>query len=173
MFEENNLMTPIFWKELIISRKNDGKTIGIDRKVIKIVKNAFNFFDINILNFLNSNLENLLFVKNAKNVIKRDAPKIKIGEIEINSWKKFEEKSDMKVKDFIKKYSEEFKDEISTIIYGACLLYADFMGNDSDLELNLSKLIIDKCKIDPRKESINLHVVGDNEDLPSIKFSLT
>lgn len=102
-----------------------------------------------------------------------DAPKIKIGEIEINSWKKFEEKSDMKVKDFIKKYSEEFKDEISTIIYGACLLYADFMGNDSDLELNLSKLIIDKCKIDPRKESINLHVVGDNEDLPSIKFSLT
>ena len=34
-------------------------------------------------------------------------------------------------------------------------------------------IIIDKCKIDPRKESINLHVVGDNEDLPSIKFSLT
>ena len=102
-----------------------------------------------------------------------DAPKIKIGDIEFNSWKKFIETEDSTVKEFIKKYSEEFDDTISMILYGTCMLYAEFMADDKDLEIKLSELLKDKVDVDIfNGNPINLIIVGENDDieLPTIQL---
>ena len=100
-------------------------------------------------------------------------PSWKIGDTEFNSWKKFIETEDSTVREFIKKYSEEFNDTISMILYGSCILYAEFMAGDEELEIKLSKLLKDKVEIDIfNGNPINLIITGDNDDieLPTIQL---
>lgn len=101
------------------------------------------------------------------------APKLKIGDNEFNSWKKFVETNDMKLKDFIKKYSEEFSEDITMILYGTGIIFAEFMKSEEELEENISVLLKNKSEVNVwNGNPINLVLACDNEDieLPSIQL---
>lgn len=103
------------------------------------------------------------------------APKIKVGELELNSWSKFKETTDLKLGEFIEKYSNEFKNEITMVLFGTGILYAEFMRSEDDLSTNLSKLIKDKMDVDILNgDPVNIILAGDDEDVefPSVQLKL-
>ena len=79
----------------------------------------------------------------------------------------------MKLKDFIKKYSEEFSEDITMILYGTGIIFAEFMKSEEELEENISVLLKNKSEVNVwNGNPINLVLACDNEDieLPSIQL---
>ena len=103
------------------------------------------------------------------------APKIKIGDVEFNSWKKFVENSDLKLREFLEKYSKEFKNEITMILFGTGILYAEFMRSEDDMEKKLSLLLKEKMEVDILDgKPINLIIAGDDDEVefPGIQLKI-
>ncbi len=103
------------------------------------------------------------------------APKIKIGDVEFNSWKKFVENNDLKLGEFLDNYKKEFKNEITMILFGTGILYAEFMRSEEDIEKKLSVLLKEKMEIDILDgKPINLIIAGDEDDVefPGIQLNI-
>lgn len=92
-----------------------------------------------------------------------EAKTIKIGNLEFNSWQKFQENKDMTIDQFITKYNTIFKTNITMIGFGTSLIYADFLDSDKQ------KLI----SICTGLQKFNLTINSDDDlDLPDIYFSI-
>ena len=103
------------------------------------------------------------------------SPMIKIGSTSINSWKKFVETKNLTLESFIKKYSDMFMNEITMILYGTGIIYAEFMRSEEDMKKSLVDLLKDKMEIDISNGTpINLIIAGDDEDIdfPSIQVKI-
>ena len=100
------------------------------------------------------------------------APKLKIGETDINSWTKFDYKDNTNLELLIKYYEDIFKTKISMILYDTTIIHAEFMP--ADLSLALSELFKNEHEIDLNKSKINLILMTEEEDieLPQITLSL-
>ena len=94
-----------------------------------------------------------------------DAPTIDICGEKINSWHKFEYKINGTLKEFKDYYEKLFKQKINMIVYGTCILYADFIQE----ELN-NKLFDITKNIDNNSGKIMLTLVAEEEtiELPLI-----
>lgn len=93
-----------------------------------------------------------------------EAKKIKIGNLEFNSWEKFRENKDMTVDQFLTKYNIVFNTNITMIGFGTTLIYADFLNSDK------TKLISNCTGL--KKFNLTINSDDDELDLPDIYFSL-
>ncbi len=104
-----------------------------------------------------------------------EAPIIEIAGIKFNSWSKFEYTTDSTVGEFKHFYDELFMTNITMIVIGTCMIYAEFFGSES-LEKKLSESIKEAFNTQeiPSNVSVTLATDDDNE-YPSIiiNFSKT
>ena len=102
-----------------------------------------------------------------------EPPMLKFGQIEINSWTKFEEYEDMTLNEFILKYEEKFKTKLAMILHGTSIMFANFMPcSDGDKKLSL----IFKEKYEKDIFSNNIEIIISPEDdeveLPTIQLKV-
>ena len=140
---------------------------------VELLKYCFYRNENNLENYRSSfvNLATNLFI--CSEPIK--SPMIKIGSTSINSWQKFIETNNITLENFIKKYSDMFMNEITMILYGSGIIYAEFMKSDEDMIKPLVQLLQDKVEIDISDgKPINLIIAGDDEEIefPSIQIKI-
>jgi len=102
------------------------------------------------------------------------APELNIGNAKINSWKKFQYNKDSSLKEFMKYFQDLFKTEISMILYNTSIIYADFMPDCVDTNINLVELFKNSYDLDLTKNKLNLILTSDDDEieLPSIVLDL-
>jgi hypothetical protein len=99
------------------------------------------------------------------------APMIDIAGSKINSWTKFEYINNSTLGEFKKYYEELFKINISMIVVGNAMIYADFLGDES-LDKTLSDIIL---SLDDNIQSMvvfNIMSDMENIDIPAIIVNL-
>jgi ubiquitin-activating enzyme E1 len=99
------------------------------------------------------------------------APMIDIAGSKINSWTKFEYINNSTLGEFKKYYEELFKINISMIVVGNAMIYADFLGDES-LDKTLSDIIL---SLDYNIQSMvvfNIMSDMENIDIPAIIVNL-
>ena len=101
------------------------------------------------------------------------APKLKFGNVEINSWTKFELYDDMELIQFINMYENKFNTTISMVLYGTSIIFANFMSS-SDIDKMLSKIFIDKYETNIFDKNVEIVIVSEDEtiELPVIQLKL-
>lgn len=101
-----------------------------------------------------------------------EAPMIMIGEVKLNSWIKFEYTKDSTIGEFKEFYDKQFKTNITMIVIGTSMIYAEFIGSES-LEKKLSDSIKEALNIQliPSNVSVSL-ATEDEQELPSITINL-
>lgn len=129
------------------------------------IQKANNNWDLNIYKSSFNNLATNLHIFSTP----IDAPILKIGEKELNSWEKFEDKADIKVSDFLEKYSKVFETKIIMLLHNSSILYAEFMNTNCNLDDSISVLL------NKNLETVNYPVdliIGSEDDieLPTIKL---
>ena len=100
-----------------------------------------------------------------------EAGTIEVAGVKMNSWTKFEYKVDSTLEEFKKYYEDMFKVQISMIVIGTSMVYADFMEND--MTKNLSQLICETlgCETVPSNTTFTLAAEND-VDIPTISVML-
>lgn len=101
-----------------------------------------------------------------------EAPMIEIGGVKLNSWTKFEYTKDSTVGEFKEFYDKQFGTNITMIVIGTSMVYAEFIGSDS-LYKSMSESIkeaLDSQHI-PSNVSASL-ATEDERELPSITINL-
>ena len=91
------------------------------------------------------------------------APMITIAGNEINSWTKFEYTKDTSLNEFKLYFEKLFKITITMIVFGTCILYADFMNDEEPL----NKLLSENISSELKNITINI-MTSDETELPSI-----
>lgn len=101
------------------------------------------------------------------------APKLKVGNVEINSWTKFELYDDMELIQFINMYENKFNTSISMVLYGTSIMFANFMSS-SDIDKMLSRIFIDKYETNIFDKNVEIVIVSEDEtiELPVIQLKL-
>lgn len=99
------------------------------------------------------------------------APMIKIGNININSWTKFEYTKNTTLDEFKKYYEKMFETEINMIVIGTTMIYADFLGSDSQDKL-LRDIITETFDEFRSNVSVTLACEDETKDLPIINVNL-
>ena len=97
---------------------------------------------------------------------------IEIGGVKLNSWTKFEYTKDSTVGEFKEFYDKQFGTNITMIVIGTSMVYAEFLGSES-LGKKLSESIkeaLDTQHI-PSNVSVSL-ATEDERELPSITINL-
>ena len=98
------------------------------------------------------------------------APMIEIGGISVNSWTKFEYKTDSTLDEFKKYYEKIFNTVITMIVIETSMIYADFLDSDI-LNKKLSIIISEHFSNTQNNVSFNL-LSNDNIDIPVITVNL-
>ena len=100
------------------------------------------------------------------------APMLKIGDVEINSWEKFNENDDLTLEQFKEKWSKKFNTELSMILMGTTMLYCDFMPCKI-LDKTMTQIVNEKLNVDITKNIVEVIISSDEiEDLPSINLQV-
>jgi ubiquitin-activating enzyme E1 len=101
-----------------------------------------------------------------------EAPMIKINGIKLNSWTKFEYTKDSTVGEFKKFYDTQFKINISMIVIGTSMIYAEFISSDS-IHNKLSDAIKQALDIDYVPSNVSVSLATDDDcELPLITINL-
>lgn len=96
---------------------------------------------------------------------------IEVAGVKMNSWTKFEYKVDSTLEEFKKYYEDMFKVQISMIVIGTSMVYADFMEND--MTKKLSQLICETQECDKVPSTITFTLAADNDvEIPAINVML-
>jgi len=99
------------------------------------------------------------------------APTIEVAGVMMNSWTKFEYKVDSTLEEFKKYYEDMFKVQISMIVIGTSMVFADFMENDTTKKL--SQLICETQECEKVPSNITFTLAADNDvEIPSINVML-
>lgn len=101
-----------------------------------------------------------------------EAPMIEICGVKLNSWTKFEYTKDSTVGEFKEFYDKQFGTNITMIVIGTSMVYAEFIGSES-LGKKLSESIkeaLDTQQI-PSNVSVSL-ATEDEREIPSITINL-
>ena len=99
------------------------------------------------------------------------APTIEVAGVMMNSWTKFEYKVDSTLEEFKKYYEDIFKVQISMIVIGTSMVFADFMEND--MTKKLSQLICETQECEEVPSNITFTLAADNDiDIPAINVML-
>lgn len=100
-----------------------------------------------------------------------EASKYKFNDQEYNLWNYIEVRENITLEKFIEYFEQNYKINVSTIMYGVTLLYAFFLPNT-----NKSKLLRDiiKEKNSDAKDLVVLTILADDDDIevPQVKFYL-
>lgn len=101
------------------------------------------------------------------------APMLKFGDVEINSWTRFELNHDMTLNKFLEIYQDKFKTGISMVLQGTSIIYANFMPSNNGDEL-ISKIFKDKYGIDvfSTPSEIIISAEDDEIELPIIQVKM-
>lgn len=91
------------------------------------------------------------------------APVNVVNGVEYNCWEVFEEKENMLVSDFIKKYSDKFKVSIDMILYGTEMVYNDMFDYENKYMYDI---------LEGEQEYYTLILMSDFNDieLPDVKY---
>ena len=102
-----------------------------------------------------------------------EAKKLKFGTTEINAWTKFVVTTDLTLEEFIKSQESKFDTELSMIVFGSSIIYANFMPC-VDKDKKLSKIFEEKYNINIFKQNIELVIapLDDSVELPPIQINL-
>ncbi len=103
-----------------------------------------------------------------------EAPKIKIGTLELNGWFKFKWDKDSTLAEFKEYFDNIFKSPISMITYNSSMLYSSFMG-DGDLTKKFSDVLVEACPEIDLKNQVEITVMCDDDELeiPHILLNIT
>ena len=111
-------------------------------------------------------------------------PKLIFGDMSINSWEKFIFEHNTTLSNFIKYYNDYFDCNITIVLYGSSIVYAEFMstGNENKLLIDIFKekynlkifeipiqLILD-CEEDYVLPSIEVHIKMDNNNINKLEI---
>jgi ubiquitin-activating enzyme E1 len=97
------------------------------------------------------------------------APKIKIGNLEFNSWEKLQYKTNSTLQEFINHYEDKFNTKITMILYNSIILYSFFMPNNLNVDL---KSIVEKKTNTIINDKINIIIACEDDfDIPNIELS--
>jgi ubiquitin-activating enzyme E1 len=101
-----------------------------------------------------------------------EAPMMEIGGVKVNSWTKFEYTKDSTLSEFKEFYDKQFGTNITMIVIGTSMVYAEFIGPDS-LNKKLSESIMESLDTQfiPSNVSVTL-ATEDERELPSITINL-
>jgi len=100
------------------------------------------------------------------------APMVKIGEKEFNSWTKINCSLDTSLEKFIEQYEEMFNCNINMILYKSSILYAPFLPCDKTK--SLSVIFKEKYDIDIYETSVPVLLsCSEDYDIPSIELKLS
>jgi ubiquitin-activating enzyme E1 len=101
-----------------------------------------------------------------------EAPLVEISGIKINSWTKFEYTKDSTIGEFKDFYDKQFKTNITMIVIGTSMIYAEFLGADS-LKKKLSETIKEVFETEHVQSNVSVSLATDDEiELPSITINL-
>jgi len=101
-----------------------------------------------------------------------ESPTIDIGGIKLNSWTKFEYTVDSTVGEFKKFYDKQFETNITMIVIGTSMIYAEFIGSNS-LKNKLSDSIKESLDTQDIPSNVSVSLATDDErELPSITVNL-
>ena len=99
------------------------------------------------------------------------AATIEVAGVKMNSWTKFEYKVDSTLEEFKKYYEDMFKVQISMIVIGTSMVFADFMEND--MTKKLSQLICETQECEEVPSNITFTLAADNDvEIPAINVLL-
>lgn len=117
------------------------------------------------------------FVSLANNIMvasePMEPPMLKFGQVEINSWTKFEEYEDMTLNNFISKYEARFETKLAMILYGTSIIFANFMPC-SDGDKKLSLIFKEKYEKDIFNSNIEMIISPEDDEieLPTIQLKI-
>ena len=102
-----------------------------------------------------------------------EPPMLKFGEVEINSWTKFEEYEDMTLQQFIAKYEDRFGTKLAMVLHGTSIMYANFMPC-SDGDKKLSVIFNEKYEKDIFNSNIEMIISPEDDEieLPTIQLKV-
>jgi ubiquitin-activating enzyme E1 len=129
-------------------------------------------------NYTNKNTVELYkswFVSLANNIMVASepmtAPMLKFGEVEINSWTKFEENEDMTLNMFIAKYEKKFNTTLGMVLYGTSIMFANFMPCEYGDKL-LSDIFTEKYDRNIFSSNLEILISSDDDtlELPTIQL---
>jgi ubiquitin-activating enzyme E1 len=96
---------------------------------------------------------------------------IEVAGVKMNSWTKFEYKVDSTLEEFKKYYEDMFKVQISMIVIGTSMIYADFIEND--MTKLLSQLICETMECETVPSNVTFTLAAENDvDIPAISIML-
>jgi len=99
------------------------------------------------------------------------AKKINIAGQEFNSWFKFIEKENLTIDEFLNKYNKLFKTTINMISLDSSLIYADFLGSDTNKKF--SELINEYSEDKKDKYILTISSEDETVELPDIIIELS
>jgi ubiquitin-activating enzyme E1 len=117
------------------------------------------------------------FVSLANNILVASEPMpppmLKFGETSINSWCKFDLKHDITLNKFIEIYENKFNTKLGMVLYGASMLFANFIPCKIGDKL-LTEIFHEKYNIDLFSSKMELIISSEDEnvDLPTIQLQL-
>lgn len=102
-----------------------------------------------------------------------EAPMLKFGDVEINSWTKFELNEDITLKKFIEVYEKKFSTKLSMVLYGTSILYADFMAS-GDMDKLLTTIFTEKYQHNLLQNGAEIIIApeDDSVELPTIQVNI-
>lgn len=101
-----------------------------------------------------------------------EAPIIEISGVKLNSWTKFEYTKDSTIGEFKEFYDKQFGTNITMIVIGTSMVYAEFIGSDS-LGNKLSDSIKEALDTQYVPSNVSASLATEDErELPSITINL-
>jgi ubiquitin-activating enzyme E1 len=99
------------------------------------------------------------------------APQIEVAGVKMNSWTKFEYVNNTTLGEFKCHYENMFKINISIIVIGSSMVYADFLGNVENLDVKLSDIILNTLGSLMSDVTFTLGA-DDDVDIPAINVKI-
>jgi len=100
------------------------------------------------------------------------APTIEICGVSVNSWTKFEYKTDSTLDEFKKYYEKMFNTVITMIVIETSMIYADFLDSDI-LNKNLSIIIFEHFSNTQTQNNVSFNLLSNDDiDIPVITVNL-
>lgn len=111
------------------------------------------------------------------------APTLKYNDVEWNQWDRFEMAGEMTLTEFIEYFRNEHKLQITGIMHGQTMLYADWTPPaklKDRMHLTMSQLIelVTRRRIHPTVRSLRFQLTCENlegedvDDVPSVHYTL-
>ena len=104
------------------------------------------------------------------------ASQIDVAGVKMNSWTKFEYNKNSTLGEFKTYYEQMFKTNVSMIVVGTTMVYAEFLGNES-LDKSMAQVMREVCEVvdnEPVPSMVTFNVLSEEEtkEIPPITVSL-